>query len=116
MKHVLLSFLFFWAGLSAFAQQNQQEVTLFAQCMLDLNDQNELSELEGEMRNNPYIKIVRLDYNTQRVFILTKGIDQLTEDQFVSWFNSYSTLARCVQIGTFGVDAVKPFPFEGCEK
>ena len=116
MKHVLFSFLFFWAGFSAFAQQNQQEVNLFAQCMIDLNDQNELSQLETEMRNNPYIKIVRLDYNTQRVFILTKGIDQLTEDQFTSWFNSYSNLVRCIQIGTFGVDAVKPFPFEGCEK
>lgn len=116
MKQFLFSLLFFLALSQVNAQQVQQEVTLFAQCMIDLNNQNELTDLEAEMKNNPYIKIVRLDYNTKRVFVLTKGIDELTEDQFSSWFNAYSSIVRCIQIGTFGVDTIKPFPFEGCEK
>ena len=115
MKHILFSLLFLLTVSSASAQQGQPETTLFAQCKLDLNNQTELAKLEVEMKNNPYIKNVRLDYNTQRVFVLTKGIDQLTEDQFTSWFNSHSSLVRFVQIGTFGVDTIKPFPFEGCE-
>jgi hypothetical protein len=72
--------------------------------------------LETEMRSNPYIKIVRLDYNTQRSFILTKNLDELSTENFISWFNEYSDKVRCIQIGRQGIDAVKPFPFEGCEK
>lgn len=115
MKYIIFSLLFLLSVSNSSAQQVQQEVTLFAQCKLDLNNQTELAQLELEMKNNPYVKNVRLDYNTQRVFVLTKGIDQLNEDQFTSWFNSFSSLVRCVQIGTFGVDTIKPFPFEGCE-
>ena len=115
MKRILFSLLILLTVSNASAQQGQPETTLFAQCMLDLNNQTELTQLEVEMKNNPYVKIVRLDYNTHRVFVLTKGIDQLNEDQFISWFNAHSSLVRCVQIGTFGVDTVKPFPFEGCE-
>lgn len=115
MKHFLLSLLLTLIVAPTHAQQVQQEVTLFAQCMLDVNNQTELAQLEAEMRNNPYIKVVRLDYNTKRVFVLTKGIDELSEDQFSSWFSSYSAFVRCVQIGTFGIDTIKPFPFEGCE-
>ena len=115
MKRFLFSLLILLTVSNASAQQGQPETTLFAQCKLDLNNQTELAQLEVEMKNNPYIKNVRLDYNTQRVFVLTKGIDQLTEDQFTSWFNSHSSFVRCVQIGTFGVDTIKPFPFEGCD-
>jgi hypothetical protein len=68
------------------------------------------------LRSNPYIKIVRLDYTTQRSFILTKNLDELSEANFISWFNQYSDKVRCIQIGRQGVDTVKPFPFEGCEK
>ena len=115
MKRILFSLLFLLTVSNASAQQVQPETTLFAQCMIDLTNQTELAQLEVEMKNNPYVKNVRLDYNTKRVFVLTKGIDQLNEGQFISWFNSHSALVRCVQIGTFGVDTVKPFPFEGCE-
>ena len=93
-----------------------QEVTLFGQCMIELQDQNDLVALETEMRLNPNIKVVRLDYFTQRAFILTKEIDQLTEEQFMSWFNAYSDKVRCIQIGTYGIDTIKPYPFEDCAK
>lgn len=93
-----------------------QEVTLFAQCMIELQDQNEMLALEAEMRLNPSIKVVRLDYNTQRAFILTKEIDQLSEEQFTSWFNASSDKVRCIQIGTYGIDTINPYPFPGCDK
>jgi hypothetical protein len=93
-----------------------EEVTLFAQCMIELQDQNEMVVLEAEMRQNPSIKVVRLDYNSQRAFILTKEIDQLSEEQFASWFNASSDKVRCIQIGTYGIDTIKPFPFQDCDK
>jgi hypothetical protein len=84
--------------------------------MIEIATAEEMKTLELEMKSNPYIKVVRLDYNTQRAFILTKGIDQLSEDQFTSWFSNYANKVRCIQIGRHGIDQVKPYPFEGCGK
>lgn len=103
--------------LTAFSQSNSANpVALFGQCMIEMDAAEEMRALETEMRTNPYIKVVRLDYNTQRAFILTQNIDQLTEEQFTSWFNAYADKVRCIQIGRHGVDVVKPYPFEGCQK
>jgi len=115
MKNIVLIGLFF-IGLTVSAQTNVSQVNLFGQCMIEIATAEEMKTLELEMKSNPYIKVVRLDYNTQRAFILTKGIDQLSEDQFTSWFSNYANKVRCIQIGRHGIDQVKPYPFEGCGK
>lgn len=115
MKNIVLIGLFF-IGLRVSAQTNESQVNLFGQCMIEIATAEEMKTLELEMKSNPYIKVVRLDYNTQRAFILTKGIDQLSEDQFSSWFSNYANKVRCIQIGRHGIDQVKPYPFEGCGK
>ena len=115
MKNIVLIGLFF-IGLRVSAQTNESQVNLFGQCMIEIATAEEMKTLELEMKSNPYIKVVRLDYNTQRAFILTKGIDQLSEDQFTSWFSNYANKVRCIQIGRHGIDQVKPYPFEGCGK
>lgn len=115
MKNIVLIGLFF-IGLRVSAQTNESQVNLFGQCMIEIATAEEMKTLELEMKSNPYIKVVRLDYNTQRAFILTKGIDQLSEDQFGSWFSNYANKVRCIQIGRHGIDQVKPYPFEGCGK
>ena len=115
MKNIVLIGLFF-IGLRVSAQTNESQVNLFGQCMIEIATAEEMKTLELEMKSNPYIKVVRLDYNTQRALILTKGIDQLSEDQFSSWFSNYANKVRCIQIGRHGIDQVKPYPFEGCGK
>ena len=115
MKNIVLIGLFF-IGLRVSAQTNESQVNLFGQCMIEIATAEEMKTLELEMKSNPYIKVVRLDYNTQRAFILTKGIDQLSEDQFTSWFSNYANKVRCIKIGRHGIDQVKPYPFEGCGK
>ena len=115
MKNIVLIGLFF-IGLRVSAQTIESQVNLFGQCMIEIATAEEMKTLELEMKSNPYIKVVRLDYNTQRAFILTKGIDQLSEDQFSSWFSNYANKVRCIQIGRHGIDQVKPYPFEGCGK
>jgi hypothetical protein len=117
MKTLLFFFALCFSASSLHAQNlATEEVTLFGQCMIELQDQNEMLALEAEMRLNPNVKIVRLDYFSQRAFILTKDIDQLTDEQFMSWFNASSDKVRCIQIGRYGIDAIKPFPFENCDK
>ncbi len=115
VKNIVLIGLFF-IGLRVSAQTNESQLNLFGQCMIEIATADEMKTLELEMKSNPYIKVVRLDYNTQRAFILTKGIDQLSEDQFSSWFSNYANKVRCIQIGRHGIDKVKPYPFEGCGK
>jgi hypothetical protein len=117
MKTILI-FTTLFISVSFAKAQNlaTEEVTLFAQCMIELQDQNEMVALEAEMRQNPSIKVVRLDYYSQRAFILTKEIDQLSEEQFTSWFNASSDKVRCIQIGTYGIDTINPYPFPGCDK
>jgi hypothetical protein len=116
MRNILVLLLFLCISSVSSAQSTPQETTMFGQCMIEITSATEMAALETEMRSNPYVKVVRLDYNSQRAFLLTKGIDQLTEDQFISWFNAYGDKVRCIQVGTYGVDALKPFPFEGCDK
>jgi hypothetical protein len=113
MKQLLFGICMFF-GLQAVAQSTDNQVTLFAQCMIAIDSQDEMKSLELLMRENVHAKIVRLDHPTQRAFILTKGIDQLNEQEFKSWFGEYSDKVWCVQIGRHGVDEVKPYPFQGC--
>jgi hypothetical protein len=115
MKNIVLLGLIL-IGLRVSAQTNESQVSIFGQCMIEIATAEEMRKLETEMKSNPYIKIVRLDYNTQRAFIITKGIEQLSEDQFASWFSNYANKLRCIQIGRHGIDQIKPYPFEGCGK
>jgi hypothetical protein len=113
MNKILLIVLFFFVGKLSYAQPTSS--VYFGQCMIDIESREEMSQLEAVMRQNPYLKVVRLDSHTKRAFILTNSIEGLTEEQFTSWFNEFSGEVRCIQIGLHGVDVVKPYPFEGCE-
>ena len=116
MKNIFFGIFALLISFCGISQVENSEIVLFAQSMIQVDNAEEMRALEIEMRSNPYIKIVRLDYNTQRSFILTKNLDELSEENFISWFNQYSDKVRCIQIGRQGIDVVKPYPFEGCEK
>lgn len=112
---ILLFFLIGFKGV--FSQNNSapSDVTLFAQAIFSIDSKEQMLQLEAEMRQNPYIKLVRLDWNTQRLFLLTQNINELTEIQLLSWFNGYVTSISCVQIGIKGVDEIQKYPFTNCE-
>ena len=56
----------------------QNSTVYFAQCMLTIESQDELRELEIHLRANPYISVARVDIPTKRIFLLTKNIDTFT--------------------------------------
>lgn len=114
MKKILLVLLLMIGTTTVYSQSISNETTLFAQCIIDIDNPEEMKNLESEMRTNPYVKLVRLDGNTKRAFILTKSIDELSEENFISWFNQYSGSVSCIQIGLHGVDVVNPYPFTNC--
>jgi hypothetical protein len=87
----------------------------FAQCKLTMSNQAAFDSLQLDLASNPYVSVVRVDFYSKRLFLLTKNITSYTEPQFLSWLGAYMTNATCIQIGVHGVDAVKPYPFTDCE-
>ncbi len=109
------TFVIFFSG--TWAQMTpSQPVMLFGQGMIEIEDIASAQALEAELRNHPNVKIVRIDYQTQRALVFTKDIQSMTEEQFTSWFGTYSDKLRCIQVGMHGVDQMNAFPFQNCEK
>ena len=99
-------------------QANNQaytDVRLFAQCMFDISDNTEMEALQNEMYNNPYIEMVRLDANTQRALIITANLEELTAEEFKSWFGAFESTIYCIQIGVYGEDVMNAYPFTNCQ-
>jgi hypothetical protein len=95
--------------------QSTSNVQLFGQCMFNIESVDDLNQLTEEMKLNPAIEMVRLDFNTQRALIITKNLQTLTESDFISWFGVYSNTIYCTQIGVYGVDELEKFPFVNCQ-
>ena len=95
--------------------QNETNSVFFAQCMMDIQDQSVMTEIEEAIRNNPKIQIVRLSFEMQYVFLMTKDVESLTETEFRSWFGEYGEALTCVQIGVDGIDERNAFPFTNCQ-
>lgn len=103
-------------GQSQQATIQQSDVRLFAQSMFSIATQAELDQLTNAIyTNHPEVEMVRLDLLTQRAFIVTTGIQSLSESDFISWFEQHADSVGCVQIGVYGVDAMNPYPFTDCQ-
>ena len=109
---ILFSLLFICFVGTASAQETPN---LFAQCLFTVETEEEMLELENELRELEYTTLVRLDWNTQRAFILIENLDQLTEENFMSWFGEYSETITCIQIGVHGMEEIHSYPFTNCE-
>ena len=113
-QYVIILFVSLMVCDGAEAQQQPAGASFFGQCMLNIESDDEIRQLENEMRQNPYLKVVRLDTHTKRAFVLTKELNSLNEEDFASWFSQYAETLYCIQIGRYGVDQIKPFPFQDC--
>lgn len=113
MKFYIILFVFFFTSFGAFSQQ-ENPTHFFAQCMLDIDNQEEFNDLTATLQANPYVKVVRLDWITKRLFLLTKDINELPLATFKSWLGTYEGVSSCTQIGLHGTDLVNPYPFVNC--
>lgn len=111
MKALVLSLLFFYVG--AAPVFSQQETKLFVQGIFQIEDRESLSQVENSIRSVSNVETARLDIPTQRFFIIING-SELTEDVVKSWFGVYSETVGCIQIGIYGQDPIRPYPFTNC--
>lgn len=93
---------------------NQSSTVFFAQCLLTVESENELRELETQLRANPYVSVVRVDIPTKRIFLMTKNIDTFTTETLLSWLGDAATKSTCHQTGIYGVDTIATYPFKNC--
>jgi hypothetical protein len=115
---ILFSLLILFATHSVLGQQQNPptDVRLFAQCLFSISTQSELDALTYDLYStNPNIEMVRLDLNTQRAFFVTANLEELSVQDFTSWFGEHSSTVSCVQIGIYGVDTMNPYPFTNCQ-
>jgi hypothetical protein len=113
---LLLSITFMFVMGAAISQSEQTTTTvLFAQCMFSITDQAEMDALQEEMNTNPYVEMVRLDYLTQRALILTHNLENLSDEEFTSWFAQFGSTVYCIQIGVRGIDTMNRYPFTTCQ-
>ncbi|TSJ39852.1 hypothetical protein [Fluviicola chungangensis] len=117
MKNLLLGLVFamgtFWVNAQNTASQTNTP-TFFAQCMVNVSNQNDLTTLENQLRTIPYVQVVRVDVPTHRLFLITRDISSFTATEFASWMGTYSSSYSCLQIGLQGVDPINPYPFTNC--
>ncbi|AEA42753.1 hypothetical protein [Fluviicola taffensis] len=119
MKILILSIVF---ALSAFVGNSQTSTNqnngpvYFAQCMVNITNQNDLVALENQLRAIPYVGVVRVDIPTHRLFLVTRDLSALTPADFASWMGTYATSYTCLQIGLQGVDPITPYPFTNCSE
>lgn len=113
MKAVILCLLLCTFG-TAYSQYSATTV-LFIQCYFEIPSKLEMLQLEVDLRNHPKTKLVRLDFHSQRAFILTKNLSEISKNEVLAWFEEYSETVSCVQIGVKGIDKIEPYPFTHCD-
>jgi len=115
MKYLLLIVSIIGCITFSKAQNSTEQPKYFAQCMLNIDNENTFHQLEQTLRDNPYVSIARLDWSSKRVFLLTKDLTSMTIEQFESWLGESANAASCIQIGLHGTDQINPYPFTNCE-
>lgn len=119
MKSLLFVFVLLFSTAYSWSQQTTNittnETHYFAQCLLQIDDQAVFQQLEADLRLHPNAQVVRLDWNTKRLFLLTKDLQSFDEASFVSWLGMHATQATCIQVGLHGVDPINRYPFTNCE-
>ena len=91
------------------------ETTLFAQGLFTIESKTQMKTIESQIREIPVVSIARLDWNTQRFFILTKDIDHLNESDLRKWFGDIEETLNCIQIGVKGINKIEEYPFTNCQ-
>ncbi len=119
MKNLLLGLVFAMGTFWVTAQSTASQATtpsFFAQCLVNVGNQNELTALENQLRTIPFVSVVRVDIPTSRLFLTTRDLSSFTANEFSSWMGTYATSYSCLQIGLHGVDPVNPYPFTNCQE
>jgi hypothetical protein len=94
---------------------SQERTKFFGQALQGIHDNKLVPSIEGEIRKNPKIKVVRIDALSGQVFIITNELIFWQEKEFIDLFGPNSGNLTCIFVGVYGKDAIKEFPFADCK-
>ena len=112
MRKLIFLILF---SLLSFCSIGQELNRYFAQGKFNSKDTELIDSVAQALKNKAGIYMVRIDPSNGNVFIFTSDLPFLTEDEFNSFFRTYSHLVTCPFIGIVKQDELRTFPFEDCE-
>jgi len=112
MRKLIFPIIF---SLLSFCSIGQELNRYFAQGKFNSKDTELIDSVEQAIKNKAGIYMVRIDPSNGNVLIFTSDLPFLTEDEFKSFFGTYSHLVTCPFIGIVRQDAFRTFPFEDCE-
>ena len=112
MRKLIFPFLF---SLLSFCSFGQELNRYFAQGKFNSKDTELIDSVEQAIKSKAGIYMVRIDQSNGNVLIFTTDLPFLTEEEFKSFFGTYSHLITCPFIGIVRQDAFRAFPFEDCE-
>ena len=85
MKNLILGLFFAMGTFWVTAQTSPSQTNIpafFAQCMVNVSNQSDLTALENQLRTIPYVSVVRVDIPTHRLF-LSKATLNHKRHQFI---------------------------------
>jgi hypothetical protein len=114
----IISIGFILAFFGVYAQEpvsEQSNVSFFAQAIYDYTTDEAFIQLEENLKSNPYVKLIRLDKNSETLFLVTKDINAFDIHILESWLTTDFESVSCVHIGIYGLDKLKKYPNEACK-
>jgi hypothetical protein len=94
---------------------SQNPSSFFVQCMFDSDSKEHTLQIEKQLRRLEHLKMVRLDHGTKSVFLLTVGLNSISNEIVQSWFGASSEKISCINTGVYGVDKLQSFPLTYCK-
>ncbi len=116
MKYIIfIPFILLALAASSQVSSQQNGAQFFAQFTYQesLTEQQVL-EFEGNLQQNPNILMVRVDRNTNGVFLVTQNLASFEENSVVSWLSTSFEVIECYREGLYRVDSVIPFNDNFC--
>lgn len=111
---ILVVFVYSHSTFSQDLTLSQNQDNLFVQVVLGDTDESTYAEIESNLRNNPYVFMVRLDRTTNGLFVVTKDISSINRNTFESWMGGYESTIQCYRQGIHGVHEVLAFNENFC--
>ncbi len=98
-----------------FFAQNSQPTSFFIQSMIHIDSQEQTNQMELKLRENQFIKMCRIDFNTKTLLIITQNVDKVNSDILKLWLEENYSKTSCVNIGVYGKDKMLKYPLTNCK-
>jgi hypothetical protein len=114
MRLLILTSIIFFFQISFGQEITQNTENFFVQVMLTKCNSDIYDQIEADLKDNPYIRLVRLDRHTKGLIVGTQNIQELNQSVFEAWLGEHSDKITCYYQGIHGVHTMHAFNEQFC--